>query len=210
VTHAFKQKGSYSVSLRVTDDRGSSDTKTIAVSVSESPAPTAAFSFAPDSPEVLQSVFFNAAASKAAPGRTLVAFDWTFGDGGFGSGVTTTHRWGTKGSYAVTLTVTDDIGKTATTTSTVSLGDDQVPTAAFTSSPTSPTVSDVVNFDARTSSVPPGRRLVEWQWNFGDGTFDSGERVQHRFTKAGSYVVTLTVKDSSGATNSTTSTVTVQ
>ena len=36
------------------------------------------------------------------PGATITAYDWSFG----GSGVTTTHRFATAGTYTVVLTVT--------------------------------------------------------------------------------------------------------
>jgi hypothetical protein len=48
-------------------------------------------------------VTFNAAAS------TGTSFDWTFGDGGTGSGVTVQHTYATGGSYTVCLVVTDSV-----------------------------------------------------------------------------------------------------
>lgn len=210
VSHAFKVKGNYTVTLRVTDDRGASATLTAQLSVAESSVPKADFSFSPGAPMVNQAVFFNAAASSAQNGRTLVSYDWTFGDGGTGSGVNVSHRFGSKAAFSVTLTVTDDIGKSATTSKTITIADDLVPTAEIVISPTAPAVGDLVNFDARLSTAPSGRTLVEWLWNFGDGNTDSGERVTHRYVRAGSYVVTLTVRDNAGMSNSVTSTVTVK
>lgn len=210
VNHAFKVKGTYTVTLRVTDDRGATASTTTQISVNESSVPKADFSFSPSAPMVNQSVFFNAALSTAQNGRTLVSYDWTFGDGSTGSGMTTTHRFGSKTVFNVTLTVTDDIGKSASIQKSISIADDVVPTAEFTISPTSPAVGDLVNFDARLSTAPSGRTLVEWLWNFGDGSTDSGERVTHRYGRAGSYIVTLTVRDNAGMSNSVTSTVTIK
>ncbi len=42
-------------------------------------------------------------------------FRWNFGDGQVGSGITTNHTYGTTGSYAVTITVTDDGGSSSAT-----------------------------------------------------------------------------------------------
>jgi PKD repeat protein len=108
--HRFPRAGSFTVSLTVTNDRGSTDRATAFVTVGAGVRPTALFSFSPSNPEVLQSVFFNAAASTAAAGRTIVAYDWTFGDGGTDEGERVSHRFMVAGTYNVTLTVTDSSG----------------------------------------------------------------------------------------------------
>ena len=209
-SHAFKSLGSFAVTLQVSNERGNSSSTTKMVEVGVSPDPALVdFVFSPTSPEVLQSVFFDASMSKPAPGRTIVGYDWTFGDGGFGTGVTTTHRFGTKGSYTVVLTVTDDLGKYKSATKTVTLGDDQLPLPKITASPANPAVGQSVTFDGRLSTPPPGRSLVGWEWQFGDGGTGNGERVTHSYTASGDFVVVLTVTDSSGAKASTSQKVSV-
>ena len=42
------------------------------------------------------------------PDGTIVSYEWNFGDGETGSGITTTHDYAEAGVYTVTLTVTDD------------------------------------------------------------------------------------------------------
>jgi serine protease len=46
---------------------------------------------------------------------SVTSYDWTFGEGSTGSGITTTHSFAEPGDYAVTLTVSDDIGGTDAT-----------------------------------------------------------------------------------------------
>ncbi len=55
---------------------------------------------------------------------TGLVFAWNFGDGGYGEGVMPTHIYGSTGTFTVRLTVTDFFGRTATatTTSTVGIG----------------------------------------------------------------------------------------
>jgi len=65
---------------------------------------------------------------------------------------------------------------------------------------------DYVVFDGRASRDPDGR-IVSYAWDFGDGGTGSGNRLSHRFMRPGTYVVTLTVTDNSGATGSVTHTI---
>lgn len=57
-----------------------------------------------------------------------------------------------------------------------------------------------------TASSDSGGRILLYYWNFGDGTYGVGPTPVHQYTTRGSFVVTLTVRDSQGteATQSTT------
>ncbi len=50
-------------------------------------------------------------------------------------------------------------------------------------------------------SLPGQADLVAWTWDFGDGTTSEGETVIHDYADYGSYIVTLTVEDADGASN---------
>jgi hypothetical protein len=54
-----------------------------------------------------------------------------------------------------------------------------------------------VFFDAGTSTDPDGI-ILAFDWDFGDGTTDSGEMVTHVFPAGGSHTVRLTVTDDDG------------
>jgi bacillopeptidase F len=71
----------------------------------------ASFVFSPLTPEVLQVVNFNGSGSTPGTGRTIVRYNWDFGDGTMKTGVRTTHDFTPSGVYLVTLTVTDDRGE---------------------------------------------------------------------------------------------------
>lgn len=81
-------------------------------------------------------------------------------------------------------------------------------TPDFSFTPVAPNDNEPVLFDASASRSATGT-IVQWLWNFGDGTTGSGERVTHAFRSAGDRNVTLTVIDSIGASNSTTKSVPV-
>jgi PKD repeat protein len=208
-SHAYSKLGSYTVTLTVTNSRGVQASASSFVGVAASSDPTAAFTVSPATAAVNQSVFFNASGSKATAGRSLVGYDWTFGDGGTGSGTTTSHRYSRTGSFTVTLTVTDDLGKTATSSNSVSVGASAQPSAVIAFSPTAPIVGQTVNFDGSQSAPPAGRTITAYEWAFGDGATATGARVDHRYGAAGEYTVVLTVVDDAGGRNSANARVTV-
>jgi PKD repeat protein len=108
VSHEFRNPGTFIVRLTVVDQRGQSATTSQSVTVEATPAPKADFIFSPSSPKAGQDIFFNASSSTAAPGHILVGFDWDFGSGRTGTGVTIAKRYDTPGTYNVTLKVHDD------------------------------------------------------------------------------------------------------
>lgn len=119
VGHEFRTAGSFTVRLTVTDIRGKSATTAQAVTVTQTARPVAQFTYSPTAPRFGQAVFFNAAASTAAAGHRIVAYDWDFGTGRAGSGMTLSKTFGVdlippgaitgdEVSFNVTLTVTDD------------------------------------------------------------------------------------------------------
>jgi hypothetical protein len=56
------------------------------------------------------------------PDGSIVSYDWNFGDGNTGSGVTASHTYGYADTYTVVLTVTDNESATGTDTQYVPVG----------------------------------------------------------------------------------------
>ncbi|MEO8680846.1 MAG: PKD domain-containing protein [Vicinamibacterales bacterium] len=212
-THQFRSSGSKVVTLAVVDAAGfrASTFQTIAVGAAAPPTPL--FTVSPTGGvSVGQDVFFNATASKPAPGRTITGYSWAFGDGDSASGVTTSHRYRASGSYLPVLTVTDEVGGTAQLAGsaiTVTLG---TPVAALTFLPASPKPGQTVVFDAGTSTAAAGSTIVSYTFTYGDGSpAESGAIAQqsHVYGAVGSFVATVTVTDSQGRTNAKTANVVV-
>lgn len=82
------------------------------------------------------------------------------------------------------------------------------PFPEFTYSPLIPTVGNYVSFNASASS-DPGGRIELYEWDYGDGDFETGVTNTHDFRAAGTYRVTLTVTDNSGQKASKTRSITV-
>jgi len=75
------------------------------------------------------------------------------------------------------------------------------PVASFQADHVSGPAPLFVSFDASGSRDPDGD-ITEYRWNFDDGAVGHGVSVGHMYTSPGSYVVTLTVEDSFGETDS--------
>ncbi len=58
-----------------------------------------------------------------------------------------------------------------------------------------------INFDGSGSYDSDGGNLVSYEWDFGDGSTGSGMTIQHTYTVAGTYPVSLTVVDAEGLSN---------
>ena len=86
-----------------------------------------------------------------------------------------------------------------------------VPIPAFTVTPTAPQESVSVRFDASTTEDEgtPCLDVCTYSWNFGDGSTGTGRTIDHVFSTAGTYTVTLAVTDAAGTSASTAQAVTV-
>jgi PKD repeat protein len=210
VTTKFPTRGTYNVKLVVTNERGLSNQVTQAVTIGAVANPTVDFAISPGAPDVNQQVFLDANVAQAAPGRTITSYSWDFVDGYFGRGVTESHRYASAGTFTITLTVTDSAGRTGTASKSITVGGSpQLPTALFTVSPSVIRVNTLFFLDATISTVPAGRTIRTYSWNFGHNEIREGARIEHYYGVAGTYTVTLTVTDSSGATDTETKTITV-
>lgn len=118
VTHRYPNAGTYAVTLRVTSEAGLTATTVRQLTVSGTlPGGSANFVFSPTDPRVGDTVFFNASSSTVVDG----SYSWDFGDGTSGSGVTTTHRYGSNRTFTVTLTVRNARGQAATISKVVTV-----------------------------------------------------------------------------------------
>ena len=140
-------------------------------------------------------------------GLAAATYSWTFGDATSGTGKTVSHTYASAGTYSVTLTVTDANGTSTKTTSvTVASAANQAPVARFTVSCTGLTC----NVNGSTSSDDVG--VVSYTWDWSDGSPRPTLTVpttSKTFAAAGTYRISLQVKDAGGLTNMTSQTVTV-
>ncbi len=99
----------------------------------------------------------------------------------------------------VTVTFTDAKGCVATNTITVI--NDIIPVASFTSTPPSPVnAGQLIDF-TNTSTIITGS-ITSVSWTFGDGDGASGNQVNHAYSNVGTYPVIVTVTGSSNCSSS--------
>jgi PKD repeat protein len=134
----------------------------------------------------------------------VTSYTWTFTDVSAKTltGINPSYTFNTPGVYAVILNVEDAAGNRAADTVVVTVLGVTEPVANA-GQDLETRVDAPVNFDCSSSSDNLG--VVSYDWDFGDGTTGKGKTVSHKYASAGSYTVTLTVKDEAG--NSATDTV---
>ena len=68
-----------------------------------------------------------------------------------------------------------------------------------------------ITLDGSNSYSPnPDNYIVSYEWNLGDGTMTSGEIITHEYEQAGSYYVSLTVRDNHGTKGIVCETITIE
>ncbi|GEM_PF-2469868 len=128
-------------------------------------------------------------------GTPPYTYSWNYGDGFTATGGNPpSHTYATAGSKTITLTVTDSVFATDTTTLTVTLVGAVAPTANFSGTPLSVPVGNPVTF-TDSSAPSSGETLNSWLWNFGDGTTSTSQNPSHSYTTTGFKTVSLTVDD---------------
>jgi PKD repeat protein len=194
-SHSYVAKGSYRVTLTVTDSGGLSGANAQTVATTDMP-PTARFTFSCTG----LTCSFDGSAS-FDPDGTIQAYYWSFGDGyGAHGSSSAQNTYAQAGSYTVRLDVVDDKGLDAAVEQTVTVvgtSSNVPPTASFTFSCSGLTC----HFDGSGSSDSDGT-IVGYQWSFGDGSMvgTGSSTIDHTYLQAGSYSVTLTVVDNEKAT----------
>jgi PKD repeat protein len=68
------------------------------------------------------------------------------------------------------------------------------PVAAFSASSVSGKKPLTVKFTDKSTRSP-----TSWSWNFGDKSTSTAKNAVHKYTKAGKYTVSLTVKNAAGS-----------
>lgn len=193
-SHTFAA-GTHTVVLTVTDTDGVTNSDSVTITVVPNQAPTAdavADLLAGKAPLAVQ---FDGTGSTDGDG-SIVSYAWDFGDGDSSTIAEPAHTFAA-GTHTVVLTVTDDSGATDTASVTIVASPNTPPTAAANADVQTGPRPLVVHFTS--ASIDPDGTISGYAWDFGDGGTSTAEAPTHTFA-AGTWPVTLTVTDDSGAT----------
>ncbi|UEM25191.1 PKD domain-containing protein (plasmid) [Skermanella mucosa] len=195
--HRYAESGTYKVTLTVTDDAGVAnstvtDTATVTVNAAPEPAIAVAGGACFGRPVAL-----SAAGSKDADGA-LARFEWDLGDGSRAEGADISHTYADPGTYHVRLVADDGAGLANSRRSAAYALHVNRPPEASAGPDRGTCPGTPVAFDA-SGSIDWDGKLVEYRWDFGDGTQATGAKVSHSFAQPGLYPVRLSVTDDSGS-----------
>ena len=180
---------------------------------SDSYPPEASFAYLPLYPYRNMDITFDASFSSAENyNDTITSYKWNWGNGETNVTANPTivkRLTGSASGYLVTLNVTNKEGLWATASKPVYFKPSD-PTASFTWLPSNAYTNRNVTFDASTSNAGwdetsgNNATITQYKWNFNDGTGDftmANPTINHNFTQAGNYTVTLTVTNNVGLSN---------
>jgi RHS repeat-associated protein len=128
--------GDYEITVKVKDWKGASVLQTFITEVDELPPlniPPVARAGGPYTGGVNQTITFDGSGSTDPNGSPLT-YNWDFGDGSYGSGVSPTHKYTSPGIYAVKLTVSNNNGGTSSDTTKATI-QCSPPTVSITANP---------------------------------------------------------------------------
>jgi gliding motility-associated-like protein len=194
-SHTYAKKGSYPVTLVVTNGDCMHTMNTIVKVIDEEA------NFKADYESICRNSNITFTSLNSNPAN-ITDWVWDFGDGaGSTDSIFASHIYTTPGRYTVSLTITDLLGCVNSRTMEILV---YGPTADF-----APEVSGAcleksnIRF-TEFSSTDGTNAIVKWVWNYGDGTIDSSgtKPYQHLYQTIGEFTVSLKVTDSFGCTDS--------
>jgi len=151
-------------------------------------------------------ITFSAASSASTNGGTLT-YAWDFDDGTTSNLVALAHTFTNPGRYIVKLRVTDELGETDITSVEIRAAGAGA-TAVIVTNVTSGTAPLVVQFDG-TTSVVPDDTILDYYWDFADGTTSREAQPRHTFYNQGNYGVALRIVTAGGVEATTSVAITV-
>jgi gliding motility-associated-like protein len=201
-SHTYMLTGDHPVKLTVTNQNGCSNESPVKM-VHIGAKPVADFKFPPTNCPATDILFTDQSTSADGP---IVKWLWDFGDGlpivERTNNTPFSHQFTTANTYPVKLTVVNANGCASEVKSKPVLVHDQ-PVVDF----TFPDVctSDITQFTNKSTIADNTGADFTYQWNFGDmyatpanANTSAVKDAQHRFTKAGTYHITLMVTSKYG------------
>jgi PKD repeat protein len=180
-------------------------------------APNGSFTVTPNPTKTNTTVTFDASAS-TDPDGSVAKYEWDLdGNGSFetntGSNPKTTRSYTSEGEVNARLRVTDNGGATDLAVRTVTVINNQPPTASIVATPNAPLTGEAATFSAAGSKDADGT-IAKYEWDLdGNGTYETSTgttpSASRTYSSSGEITVGLRVTDNGGKTGTATTTITV-
>ncbi len=139
----------------------------------------------------------------------IVSYQWILGDGTTQNTTNITHLYSKAGVYTILLEVTDDEGVQNSSTKQLSIYNNSPPTLSKLTLPSNPTKNE--EFQLSINATESHNGTVDFHINWGDESqteqlFQQPNQpilFNHTYNKAGRYMLSITLSDLAGITNST-------
>jgi gliding motility-associated-like protein len=134
---------------------------------------------------------------------TPIGWNWNFGDPDAASNTAAVenpiHLYSGAGTYDVSLSITTAEGCVTDSVFTDFIEVFPLPYASFTLDP------NIINLvDANISFTDHSQgQIIDWSWNFGDGTNSSNQNPTHLYSDTGTFIINLLVTTDHGCTDET-------
>ena len=194
-SHLYSNDGNFDVQLILTTDQACTDS--LVKSVTIYPLPITQFSF-----DTVcygnQTSFTNS--SSISSGN--LSYSWDFGDGANSNLIDPSHLYASLDTFQVNLISSSTFGCKDTVVNSIIVNNQ--PIANF-------TVQDECLYDSAffVNTSISGAELLNFNWNFGDGSLANNENPIHIYPSAGIFNVALTVSSPSGCSSNVSKSLTI-
>ena len=207
VSHTYNQAGSFTVRATAFDSFGDTAAGTGNVTVAAKPQLAVTISSPTASPTPNAATTVSIVATPST-GNVITSVRVDFGDGTAaslsGNAASVQHVYTTAGTFTVIATATDSSGATGSASTIIVVGNRPQLVVTIKASAT-PAVNTPTTFDL-TATAGTGATISSIVVDFGDGSrvtlTGNATSVQHTYTAPGTFTVTATAADTSGATGS--------
>ncbi|MBL7708779.1 MAG: PKD domain-containing protein [Chitinophagaceae bacterium] len=177
----YTTAGLFTVTLRVTNDKGCTRTISRPAYIAVTPGVVAGFT---NTQATVCSAPANISFTNTSTGPGVLSYQWDFGDAGTSTAQNPSHTYTANGSYIVTLVTSSSAGCVDTFRTAV-----PIVIGGFTTSFTSPAsvcTNELATFTNTSTPAP-----VNANWTFGDAGTATGINAAHSYGLPGTYTVWL-------------------
>jgi len=161
--------------------------------------PISDFSYTPNDPTTDDTIMFSDESYDTD--GTIISWLWDFGDGDTSIIQNPSHIYDNKGTYTVSLIVTDDDFDTDIKYMDIYVSN-YGPNADFSFNPNIPQKEEIIYFTDE--SYDTSTAIIDtWYWEFGDGEISTDQNPSHSYDQNGSYIINLTVTNNQDFSDTT-------